>query len=79
MKQQKNLLNKASKEFDWNHPPPLKKLQILLRPTFHVTNKIITEKWPKHNFSLQYQYHIKQTGVKNNERYQSGDCYLIEH
>ena len=45
MKQQKNLLNKASKEFDCNHPPPpLKKLQILLRPIFYVTNKIITEK-----------------------------------
>ena len=44
MKQQNNLLNKASKEFDCNHLSPLrKKLQFFLRPSFHVTNKIITE------------------------------------
>ena len=44
MKQQKNLLNKALKEFDCNHPSPLrKKLRFFLMPSFHVTNKIIAE------------------------------------
>ena len=30
-------------------------------------------KWPRHNFSLQYQYNINQTSDENKEKYESGD------
>ena len=31
------------------------------------------------NFSLQYQYHIKQTSDENKEKYQLGDYKLIQY
>ena len=35
--------------------------------------------WPGQNFSLQYQYNIKQAGDKNREEYQSWDHQLIQY
>ena len=35
--------------------------------TFH------SHKWPRQNFSLQYQYNIKQAGDENREEYQLWD------
>ena len=37
-----------------------------------------SHEWPKQNFSLQYQYNIKQTSDENKEKYQSGDYQLIQ-
>ena len=31
------------------------------------------------NSSIQYHYDIKLTGDKNKEKYQLGDCRLIQH
>ena len=33
----------------------------------------------KTEFSLQYQYNIKQTSDENEEKYQLGDYKLIQH
>ena len=30
-----------------------------------------SHKWPRQNFSLQYQYNIKQAGDENRDKYQS--------
>ena len=35
--------------------------------------------WPTQNFSLQFQYSIKQTSEENKENYQRGDNQLIQH
>ena len=35
--------------------------------------------WPRENFSLQYQYNIKQTSDENKERYQFGDYQLVQY
>ena len=35
--------------------------------------------WPRENFSLQYQYNIKQTGNENKERYHSRNYKLIQN
>ena len=35
--------------------------------------------WPRQNFSLQYQYDIKQTSYENKEKYQLGDNKLIQY
>ena len=34
---------------------------------------------PGQNFSLQYQYNIKQAGDKKKEKYQLGDYFLIQY
>ena len=34
-------------------------------------NPFTSHKWPRQNFSLQYQYNIKQAGDENREEYQS--------
>ena len=36
-----------------------------------------SHEWPRQNFSLQYQYNIKQASDENKEKYQSGDYELI--
>ena len=38
-----------------------------------------SHKWPRQNFSLQYQYNIKQTSDENKEKYQLGDYKLIQY
>ena len=38
-----------------------------------------SHKWPRQNFSLQYQYNIKQTSDENKENYQWGDYKLIQY
>ena len=40
---------------------------------------INSHEWPKQNFSLQYQYNIKQTSDENIEKYQLGDYKLIQY
>ena len=35
--------------------------------------------WPTQNFSLQYQYNIKQTSDENKEKYQLEDYWLIQY
>ena len=39
----------------------------------------LSYEWPRQNFSLQYQYNIKQTSNENKEKYQSGDYKLIQY
>ena len=34
---------------------------------------------PRQNFSLQYQYNLKQTSDENKEKYHLGDCKLIQY
>ena len=36
-----------------------------------------SHEWPRQNFSLQYQYNIKQTSDEKKEKYQLGE--LIQH
>ena len=43
-----------------------------------LTPNSLTE-WPRQNFSLQYQYNIKQTSVENKEKYQLQDYKLIQN
>ena len=38
-----------------------------------------SHEWPRQNFSLQYQYNIKQTSDENKEKYQLGDYKLIQY
>ena len=38
-----------------------------------------SHEWPRQNFSLQYQYHIKQTSDENKEKYQLKDYELIQY
>ena len=38
-----------------------------------------SHEWPRQNFSLQYQYNIKQTSDENKEKYQLGDFKLIQY
>ena len=38
-----------------------------------------SNEWPRQNFSLQYQYNIKQTSDENKEKYQLGDYKLIQY
>ena len=40
---------------------------------------INSHEWPKQNFSLQYQYNIKQTSDENIEKYKLGDYKLIQY
>ena len=37
-----------------------------------------SHKWPRQNFSLQYQHNIKQAGDENKEKYQLGDYKVIQ-
>ena len=44
--------------------------------TYHTQNITLpfhSHKWPRQNFSLQYQYSIKQAGDENREEYQLWD------
>ena len=36
-------------------------------------------KWPRQNFSWQYQYNIKQKSNENKEKYQLGGHKLIQY
>ena len=38
-----------------------------------------SHKWPRLNFSFQYQYNIKQTSDENKEKYQFEDYKLIQY
>ena len=38
-----------------------------------------SHEWPRHNFSLQYQYNIKQTSDEKKEKYMLGDNKLIQY
>ena len=38
-----------------------------------------SHEWPRYNFSLQYQYNIKQTSDENKVKYQLGDYKLIQY
>ena len=38
-----------------------------------------TRQWSRQNFSLQYQYNIRQTSDENKEKYQLGDYLLIQY
>ena len=38
-----------------------------------------SHKWQRENFSQQYQYNVKQTGEENWEKYQLGDCWMIQY
>ena len=44
-----------------------------------VFNPLNSHEWPRQNFSLQYQYNIKQTSDENKEKYQLGDYKLIQY
>lgn len=35
--------------------------------------------WPRHTFSSQYQYSIKQTSGENVKKYQAEDYHLIQY
>ena len=35
--------------------------------------KLTLYEWPRQNFSLQYQYNVKQVSDESKENYQSGD------
>ena len=39
----------------------------------------VNHEWPRQNFSLQYQYNIKQTSDEIKEKYQVGDYKLIQY
>lgn len=49
--------------------------------------KIVSNMWlpvldshrPRHDFSLKYQYNMKQTNNKKIRKYQLGDYYLMEY
>ena len=38
-----------------------------------------SHKWPRQNFSLKYQYNIKQTSDEDKEKYQIEDNKLIQY
>ena len=38
-----------------------------------------SQEWPRENFSLQYQYNVKQTSDENRVKYQWGDYKLIQY
>ena len=38
-----------------------------------------SHEWPQHNFSLQYQYNIKQTSDEKKEKYMLEDNKLIQY
>ena len=40
---------------------------------------LTSHKWPRQNFSLRYQYNIKQTSDENKEKYQVGDYRSIQY
>ena len=40
---------------------------------------MIFDKWSRQNFSLQYQYNIKQTSDEYRGKYQFGDYKLIQY
>ena len=44
-----------------------------------VFNPLNSHEWPRQNFSLQYQYNIKQTSDENKDKYQLGDYKLIQY
>ena len=46
---------------------------VLKTNTHHTILPFHSHKWPRQNFSLQYQYNIKQAGDENREEYQSWD------
>ena len=43
------------------------------------TLRSVLASWSRQNFSLQYQYNIKQTSDENKEKYQLGDYKLIQY
>ena len=45
----------------------------------HKDRAFKSHKWPRQNFSSQYQYNIKQISYENKERYQLGDYKLIQY
>ena len=44
-----------------------------------ILTSLFSQEWPRQNFSLQYQYNIKQTSNENNEKYKLGDYKLIQY
>ena len=45
----------------------------------HKERAFKSHKWPRQNFSSQYQYNIKQISYENKERFQLGDYKLIQY
>ena len=45
----------------------------------HLLQPFNSHKWPRQNFSLQYQDNTKLTRYKNKEKYQLGDYFLIQY
>ena len=45
----------------------------------HKERAFKSHKWPRQNFSSQYQYNIKKISYENKERYQLGDYKLIQY
>ena len=44
-----------------------------------ILNPFNCQEWPRQNFSLQYQYNIRQTSDENEEKYQLADYKLIQY
>ena len=40
--------------------------------SLHFSLTFNSHEWPRHNFSLQYQYNTKQASDENQEKYQLG-------
>ncbi|RMX50549.1 hypothetical protein pdam_00008766, partial [Pocillopora damicornis] len=51
--------------------------EIVWQTIRRITNEILGVKGQ--NFSLQYQYNIKQTSYENKEKYQLGDYKIIQY
>ena len=46
---------------------------------FKFVSTLNSRQWSRQNFSLQYQYDIRQTSDENKEKYQLGDYWLIQY
>ena len=44
-----------------------------------ILNPFNSQEWPRQNFSLQYQYNIRQTSDENEEKYQLAYYKLIQY
>ena len=63
---------------EWGNASNNQYVEILrLRLHLNVLNPYLSS--PGQNFSLQYQYNIKQAGDMKKEKYQLGDYFLIQY
>ena len=77
MKIKKKIPNSRCSDYNMNSPRQYQRKYIV--KSLENMDIDVNHEWPRQNFSLQYQYNIKQTSDEIKEKYQLGDYKLIQY